>query len=150
MFVFVVVVDAVLVALWRGGVALRGTADAADWFSSAVETIGRVGILAVIWASFAYAAAAITRSTAGGVFILLGELILIEAVLRGFRQSIERWVLVQNATVFVTDQATVLFDQDTGEAVGTMTPNMGLTTLVVYALAALAVALILTQRRDVT
>jgi ABC-2 type transport system permease protein len=149
-FLFVVVVDTVLVVLWRGGVALRGTADASDWLSPAVETIGRVGILAVIWASFAYAAAAFTRSTAGGVFVLVGELILVEAVLRGFRPSVERWVLVQNATVFVTDQVTVLFDQNTGDAVGTMTPTMGLTTLVVYALVALAVALILTYRRDVT
>ncbi len=149
-FVFVVVVDAVLVALWRSGVSLRGTADASDWLSPAVETIGRVGILAIIWASFAYAAAAITRSTAGGVFVLLGELILIEAVFRGFRPSIERWVLVQNATVFVTDRAVVLYNQNTGQRLGTMTPGMALSTLVAYALVALAVALILTHRRDVT
>jgi len=149
-FVFTIVVDSVLVLLWRGGVTLRGTADATDWLAQAAETIGRTALLAVIWGLFAYAAASITRSTAGGVFVLLGELILVEAVLRGFRQSVERWVLVQNATVFVTDEAAALFDRNTGERVGTMTPTMGITTLVAYAAVALAIALIVSLRRDVT
>jgi ABC-2 type transport system permease protein len=136
--------EAAFVGMWRLGVALRGTADSTTWFSDAVDVVVRTGVVAVIFGLFAYAGAALTRSTAGGVFILLGELVLIEGVLRGLRPSIERWTLIANATAYVSDQGYG------GDGTAPTTPTAALVTLVVYAGLALLVALAFTQRRDVT
>jgi len=143
--VTVVLLEVAFVAMWRLGVSLRGTADDPDWFSEASQIVLRTGVLAIVWGSFAYAAAAITRSTAGGVFIVLGELVLIEGVLRGLRPSIQRWTLIQNGTAYVSDQGYSWQDDP-----GVTTPTEALVTLLVYAGLALLVALAFTWRRDVT
>lgn len=142
--VVTLLLEVAFVGMWRLGVSLRGTADDAAWFSDATQAVWRTGVLAIVWGLFAYSAAAITRSTAGGVFVMLGELVLIEAVFRGLRPSIERWTLIQNATAYVTDKP-----YPSGEQ-GMTTPAEALLTLLAYLVVALVVALAFTQRRDVT
>jgi len=136
---------------YRLGVSLKGvTTGADDWLGQTGGVIGRIAVLAAIWSLFAYATTMIARSTAGGLGILFVELVVIEGFLRGLRPSIERWVLVQNATSWVSDQPFAIINQQTRQVISYVSPTAALVTLLVYAGIGLVLAAAWFRTRDVT
>lgn len=134
--------------LFRLGVALRGTTAGADgWLGEVAGSTVRVGLVATLYATFAYALASIGRSTAAGLGIMLAELVLVEGFLRGFRPSIEIWLSITNAVAIVSGEAQQLgFSGDQGS----LGVSRAVLTLSCYVVVALVVAAAVFRRRDVT
>lgn len=128
------------------GVSLRGTTIGADgWLGEVAGSILRIGGLAVLFGLFAHALSSLGRSTAAGLGIMLAELVLVEGFLRGFRPSIERWLTLTNAVAVASGEPQFGFANGQPISVGAAT-----LTLVGYALAGLAVAVLVFRARDVT
>lgn len=150
-FVVSVALLTLFAVLFRLGVALRGTtAGSQGWLGDVVGSILRVGAVAVLFGSFVFALASIGRSTAAGLGIMLGELVLVEGFLRGFRPSIEGWLSITNAVAIVSGEAQRLgFATLTGSP-GVLTVGRAVITLSAYAIAGLVAAALIFRVRDVT
>lgn len=151
-FAISVVLLAYFALLFRVGVALRGTTAGADgWLGEVAGSIVRVGLVAALYGTFTFALASIGRSTAAGLGIMLGELVLVEGFLRGFRPSIEVWLSITNAVAIVSGEAQRVGGGGLfGESMQVLTVGRAVLTLSCYVLAALVVAAAVFRRRDVT
>jgi hypothetical protein len=150
--VLTVVGEGVLAFGYRGGVALRGVADVPDWLGRAAETGGRILVVGVLWALLGYAVASLTRSTAGGIGVLVAELVLVEGFLRGLVPSVARWTLIQNAVGWIGDRPYAV-ESSAGFDAGSLsvtTPNEALLTIVAIVGAVSGLALVAFARRDIT
>lgn len=149
-FALSILLLAFFASLFRLGVALRGsTAGAQGWLGDVAGSVLRVGVVATLYGLFAYALASIGRSTAAGLGIMLGELVLVEGFLRGFRPSIEGWLSITNAVAIVSGEAQQLGFADMARP-DVLTVGRAAVTLSAYVLAALVVAALVFRARDVT
>lgn len=145
-FVVAVVLLGLFAVLFRLGVLVRGTtAGSHGWLGDVAGSILRVGAVAALFGLFAHTMASIGRSTAGGLGIMLGELVLVEGFLRGFRPSVERWLALPNAIVVVSGEPQIGFVGPEPISVG-----QAVVTLAAYVALALVVAGAAFRGRDVT
>jgi ABC-2 family transporter protein len=131
------------VALWPAG-ALRGTMPRAGsgWLASTVGATLRSAGVAGLAAAFAFALAAICRSTAAALGIGFVHLAVVEAILRTVRPHWQHWLLGDNAVVVVGNQpqSLPLVDRSAPEAAA---------LLGCYTAALMAVAAVTFRQRDV-
>lgn len=133
------------VLFWLGA-SLRGTtAGAEGWLGDVARSILRIGGLAVLFGLFTHALAAIGRSTAAALGVMLAELVLVDGFLRGFRPSVERWLAIPNAVAVASGEPQLGFMGGDPVSVGA-----AWVTLSCYALVALVVAALVFRARDVT
>jgi hypothetical protein len=145
-FVVAVALLGLVALLFRLGVVLNGTtAGARGWFGDVARSIVRVGTVAALFGLFAHAMASIGRSTAAGLGIMLGELVLVEGFLRGVRPSVERWLALPNAVTVVSGEPQLGFFGPDPFSVGQATVTLG-----AYAALGLLLAGAVLRARDVT
>jgi ABC-2 type transport system permease protein len=140
-------VDA-LVASTRGITAFLPSA----FWRSVFVTIGRVSLMATGLALIAYAVAMIGRSTVASLGALFGYLILFEAVIAGFRPTIQGNLLVRAAIVVITHQPIIDPERtfDSNNPVILLGVSRAWLVVGVYLVAVGALGLMIFRRRDVT
>jgi len=121
-----------------------------DFWRSVALTIGRVSAVSTALGVIAYAIAMIGRSTVAALGALFGYLILFEAVIAGFRPTIQGNLLVRAAIVVITHQR--ILDQTAFDGPSVVLLDVPKAWLVVgiYTLVLGALALVVFRRRDVT
>lgn len=106
--VLAVVVSALLQLVFIGAlaptVALRGTTAGADaeWLRGLAGAMGRGAALAGLGAIVGGAVAMIGRSTAAALGVAFAYLAVFEAVIRAWKPTMARWLLGENAAIFLT------------------------------------------------
>ena len=115
--VMTIAAQALFIALWRVGVAWRGSAAGAppDWLGQVVGVAVRTSIIAAAFGVIAAALATIGRSSVAAIGILLGYLVAIEGFLSGLVQGSTRWLLVRAAAAVVSQRPITVYRQDTYE-----------------------------------
>lgn len=96
--VFAAVTD--LVASTRGSAAFLPS----DFWRGVLLTVGRVSVISTALALIAFAISMIGRSTVAALGALFGYLIVVEAVIAGFRPSLQGDMLLRAAIVVITHQ----------------------------------------------
>lgn len=144
-FVVAVVLLALFAVLFWAAVALRGTSAGSDaWLGEVAGSVLRIGFVAALFGLFVFALSSIGRSTAAGLGIMLGEVVLVEGFLRGFRPSLERWLALSNAVIVVSGERQVDFGANTASPAGAAL------TLGAYVAAGLVIAALAFRARDVS
>lgn len=139
-----------LAALFRAGVALRGTtAGADDWLGDVAGVIVRSSLAATLWAVLAFSLASITRATAAGLGILLGYVVIVEGFLSNIWFDLQPWLLLRATVGVISGDVVRSYDPSTGQEVLLMTVSRSWLIVVGYALVSLAVATVSFRRRDV-
>jgi ABC-2 type transport system permease protein len=128
---------------------VRGVGEAPGVFGDTLEAIGRVVVAVVVATLLALSLATIARSTAGGLGILLGYMVLVEGFIRGYNQELGRILIATNIFVFVSGEPQNLVEDFTRRPDLT-TPTEAFTVMVVWAVGLLAFALLVFRSRDVT
>lgn len=124
--------------------AVKGTTTGADaeWLRTAAAGLGRSGLLAAMAAVVGAGVAMVGRSTSAALGGAFAYLAIGESLLRVWKPGQSRWLLAENATIFLTwrrlDGAP--FERPTGLATA---------TLVAYALVIAAAATLSLRQRDV-
>lgn len=85
-------------------ILLRGTTEGADgeWVRAAAGGLARSGLLAGLAAVVGGAVAMIGRSTSAALGAAFAYLAIVEAILRAWKPLQARWLLGENATIFLT------------------------------------------------
>ncbi len=148
--VVIVFAASILLQLLLGGsllpsALLRGTTEGADasWLGSTLGVVLRTALIAALAALLGFCLASLARHTAAALGIYFALAAVVEPLLTAWRPSWQRWLLNSNMTVFVTGEPPGLpsLDRSVWDA--------GL-VLAAYGAAALLVALVAFNRRDVT
>jgi ABC-type transport system involved in multi-copper enzyme maturation permease subunit len=151
-FVITVFLQLVFAAVTALVASTRGSAGflPSDFWRSVALTIGRVSAVSTALGVIAYAIAMIGRSTVAALGALFGYLILFEAVIAGFRPTIQGNLLVRAAIVVITHQR--ILDQTAFDGPSVVLLDVPKAWLVVgiYTLVLGALALVVFRRRDVT
>jgi len=151
-FVITVFLQLVFAAVTALVASTRGSAGflPSDFWRSVALTIGRVSAVSTALGVIAYAIAMIGRSTVAALGALFGYLILFEAVIAGFRPTIQGNLLVRAAIVVITHQR--ILDQTAFDGPSGVLLDVPKAWLVVgiYTLVLGALALVVFRRRDVT
>jgi ABC-type transport system involved in multi-copper enzyme maturation permease subunit len=134
-----------LVAASRGSTGFLPS----DFWRSVALTIGRTSVVASAFGLIAYAIAMIGRSTVASLGALVGYLILFEAVIAGFRPSIQGNLLVRSAIVIITHQP-IISDSVRGPGAVLLGVPRAWFVVAVYTVVVTAGALVVFRRRDVT
>jgi ABC-type transport system involved in multi-copper enzyme maturation permease subunit len=116
----------------------------------------RTSVVSTAFALIALSIAMIGRSTVSALGALVGYLILFEAVIAGFRPSIQGWLVVRAGIVVVSQ--TPILDYGSGAYYSSTSPNPIVLMSVaranavvgVYVVVLLVLALIVFRRRDVS
>jgi len=139
-----------LVAATRGSTGFLPS----DFWRSVALTIGRTSVVASAFGIIAYAIAMIGRSTVSSLGALVGYLILFEAVIAGFRPTIQGNLLVRSAIVVITRQPIY---HETASISGRFSQPavlLGVTrawgVVAAYTVVLAVLALVVYRRRDVT
>jgi hypothetical protein len=106
-FVFAMAVQALLGgALWLVA-ALRGTTLGVDttWVQGTVGIALRVSALCAVGGSIGFALASVARNTAAALGAGFGYTVIVENLVRGLRPQWQRWLIGDNAVVFITGQS---------------------------------------------
>jgi hypothetical protein len=135
----------VLVAATRGSTGFLPS----DFWRSVARTIGRTSVVASALGLIAYAIAMIGRSTVAAVGALIGYLILFEAVIAGFRPSIQGNLLVRSAIVIITHQP-IFSDSGRGPGAVLLAVPRAWFVVAVYTVVIGVGALLVFRQRDVT
>lgn len=106
-----VALQALLIALYRAGVALRGSAEGAppDWLAQVAGVGLRTSAVAALLGAVALAVATLGRGTAPAVGALLAYLVGVEGFLAGLAPRVAPWLLVRNAVVAITGTPLVIY-----------------------------------------
>jgi ABC-2 type transport system permease protein len=120
-----------------------------DFWRSVALTIGRTSVVASAFGVIAYAIAMIGRSTVAALGALVGYLILFEAVIAGFRPSIQGNLLVRSAIVIITHRP-ILSEVGPGSGHVLLAVPRAWFLVAVYTVVVSAGALAIFKRRDVT
>jgi ABC-type transport system involved in multi-copper enzyme maturation permease subunit len=134
-----------LVAATRGSTGFLPS----DFWRSVALTIGRTSVVASAFGLIAYAIAMIGRSTVASLGALVGYLILFEAVIAGFRPSIQGNLLVRSAIVIVSHHP-IISESVRGPGAVLLAVPRAWFVVVAYTVVVTAGALIVFRRRDVT
>jgi ABC-type transport system involved in multi-copper enzyme maturation permease subunit len=144
--VFVMVIA--LQSLLGGGLALaaalRGTTIGVDgaWIRETVGVALRVAALSALGAAVGFAISSSARNTAAALGVGFGYLFVVENLVRGLRPGWVRWLMGDNAVVFINGQSAGLSFNRTMLQAGLL--------LSVYAAALVMIAVALFRGRDVT
>ena len=122
--------------------ALRGSTSGVDW-GETIAVVLRVTALAGIAGVLGFALAGIGRNTAAALGIGFAYLAIVETLVRAWKPAWSNWLIADNAVLFVSGEMTVF-------GVEQREPIEGAVVLLVYSLAAFAVAAVLFRTRDVT
>jgi hypothetical protein len=106
-------------------------------------------VVASAFGVIAYAIAMIGRSTVAALGALVGYLILFEAVIAGFRPSIQGNLLVRSAIVIITHQP-ILSESGRGSGAVLLAVPRAWLVVAVYTVVVSAGALAVFRQRDVT
>ena len=125
-------------------VLVRGTTEGADpeWARAAAGALARSGLLAGLAAVVGGSVAMIGRSTSAALGAAFAYLAVVEAILRAWKPMQARWLLGENATIFLTGRrlSGVPFDRPV---------HLAWITLGCYAAALVALATLTLRQRDV-
>jgi hypothetical protein len=147
LFVFLaaLAVQAVLGLLLTPVAMLRGTTQGVDaaWFGDTMVMALRSATLCAVLAGIGFALASVARNTAASLIVGFVYFAVLENMLRAFRPNWARWLLGENAALFLVgrEQAGIAFDSS---------PTRAIVTLLAYVLILLSGALMVFRRRDVT
>ena len=157
-FVITALLQAVFAAVFWLGAATRGTTafTPSDTWSEIGQALVRTSVVSTAFALIALSIAMIGRSTVSSLGALVGYLILFEAVIAGFRPSIQGWLVVRAGIVVVSQ--TPILDYGSGAYYSSTSPDPIVLMSVaranavvgVYVVALLVLALIVFRRRDVS
>lgn len=118
------VLQLVFIAALLPTVSLRGTTAGADteWFTALAGAMGRGAILAGLGAVVGGAVAMIGRSTAAALGVAFAYLAVFEAVVRAWKPMMARWLVGENAAIFLTGRRleSVPFDRPVALAAMTL------------------------------
>ena len=142
--VVAVALQLVLAGALMPTILLRGTTEGADgeWLRTAAGGLARSGLLAGLAAVVGGAVAMIGRSTSAALGAAFAYLAIVEAILRAWRPLQARWLLGENATIFLTGRRLdgVPFDRPV---------ELAWATLLGYAVALVVLAAVTFRNRDV-
>jgi ABC-2 type transport system permease protein len=158
-FVITALLQAVFAAVFWLGAATRGTTafTTSDTWSEIGQGLVRTSVVSTAFALIALSIAMIGRSTVSALGALVGYLILFEAVIAGFRPSIQGWLVVRAGIVVVSQ--TPILDYRNGisysssgyaDPIVLMSVARANAVVGVYVVALLVLALIVFRRRDVS
>ncbi|MEP6758160.1 MAG: ABC transporter permease subunit [Actinomycetota bacterium] len=158
-FAVTIALQAIFSAFFWLGASTRGTTafTPSGLWSVAGQTMLRTATVATAFALIALSIAMIGRSTVSSLGALVGYLILFEAVIAGFRPSIQGWLLVR-AGIVVVSQTPIL---DYGRNVSYSGSNYPESTVLlsvaradavvgIYVVVLFVLALVIFRRRDVS
>ena len=142
--VVTILLQLVLAAALFPTMALKGTTSGADgeWLRAAAGGLGRSGALAGLAAVTGAGVAMVGRNTAAALGGAFAYLAVGETILRVWRPAQSRWLLGENATIFLTGRRLQGAPFERPVALATV-------TLVGYALAIAAAAAVSLRSRDV-
>ena len=142
--VVAVLLQLVLAAALFPTMALKGTTSGADgeWLRAAAGGLGRSGVLAGLAAVVGAGIAMVGRNTAAALGAGFAYLVVGENILRAWKPQQARWLLGENATIFLTGRRLRGVPYERPVALATV-------TLVGYALAIAAAAALSLRNRDV-
>jgi ABC-2 type transport system permease protein len=105
-FLLAVVLQLMLGAGLALAAALRGTTEGVDaaWVQRTSGIALRVAALAAIGSAIGFAIASFARNTAAALGVGFGYTFVVENLVRGLRPQWERWLMGDNAVVFITGQ----------------------------------------------
>jgi hypothetical protein len=138
------------VVVFRAAVALRGTTEGlpSHFVKDVVEVVLRTSAVAALLSLVALAVATIGRSTAAGIGILFGYLVLVEGFLANLVHWLPRWTLARTAASVISQQPVMAPTERFGMK-EVLTPSGALVVVVGYAVVTLALALAALRVRDV-
>lgn len=142
--VVAVVLQLVLTAALLPTMSFKGTTSGADgeWLRSAAGGLGRSGVLAAMAAVVGAGVAMVGRNTAAALGAAFAYLVIGENILRAWKPNQARWLLGENATIFLTGRQLDGVSYERPVAVATV-------TLVGYTAAIAAAAALSLRNRDV-
>ncbi len=131
-------------AAWWPTAALKGSTSGLDsvWWTDYLQAVGRIGLMTGAAAVLGVALAGIARSTAGGVMAIFLWIAIGEQIVSTARPGLISWLIAPNLA-----SLTVAENIDDGDFVITVADAA--LRLSVYVAVAVAVSLVLFQRRDV-
>ena len=158
-FAITIALQAVFAAVFWLGAATRGTTafTPSGVWNDVGQTLLRTSVVATAFALIALSIAMIGRSTVASLGALVGYLILFEAVIAGFRPSIQAWLVVRAGIVVVSQ--TPILDYRSGisysssgysDPILLMSVARANVVVGVYVVALLVLALVVFRRRDVS
>lgn len=102
-FAGVIVVDLLIAAALLPAALFRGTTVGIDagWFRTASGTVLRGATVAALASGIGAALAMIGRHTVAAVGVVYGYLAVLEGIMRGLKPHWQRWLLGDNAAMFV-------------------------------------------------
>jgi ABC-type transport system involved in multi-copper enzyme maturation permease subunit len=134
---------------WLGGAlalaaSLRGTVEGVDgaWIRETVGIALRVAALCCVSAAVGFAIASVARNSAAALGVGFGYTVIVENLVRGLRPQWERWLMGDNAAVFITGRSADLSFERTVMQAGLI--------LGAYAAALLVIAAAVFRARDVS
>ena len=143
-FAIAVALQLLLAAALLPTILVRGSTEGADaaWAGHAAGGLVRSGALAALAAVLGGAVAMIGRSTSAALGAAFAYLAVVEAILRAWKPMLARWLLGENATIFLTGRRldNAVFDRPVA---------LASVTLVGYALALAALAVVTFRNRDI-
>jgi ABC-2 type transport system permease protein len=152
-FAITVFLQLVFAAVTDVVASTRGSAGflPSDFWRSVLLTIGRVSAVSTALALIAFAISMIGRSTVAALGALFGYLIVFEAVIAGFRPSIQGDLLLRAAIVVITHQP--ILDPTALDSTGTallldVPKAWGIVGIYTFVIGLLGIVLF--RRRDVT
>lgn len=142
--VVTILLQLVLAAALFPTMALKGTTSGADgeWLRAAAGGLGRSGALAGLAAVTGAGVAMVGRNTAAALGGAFAYLAIGESILRAWKPAQSRWLLGENATIFLTGRRLEGAPFERPVALATV-------TLVGYTLAIAAAATVSLRSRDV-
>jgi ABC-type transport system involved in multi-copper enzyme maturation permease subunit len=150
-FVSAVFLQIVLGLTLLPSAVLNGSTAGADagWLVSTAGSLGRGALIAALGAGIGLAIGSLARNTTAAVLIAFFYIFVLENVVRGLKPGWIRWMVGENAGVFILGHRLISSAAD-GEPLISHTPLQGLLVVCGYVgiLSAAAIALFL--RRDVT
>ncbi|MGH2528035.1 MAG: ABC transporter permease subunit [Actinomycetota bacterium] len=144
LFLLALVLQAVLGLVLALVAALRGTTEGADvgWLRSVSGVALRAAAITAMAGAMGFAIATIARNTAAALGVGFAYLAVVEGLVRGLRPQWHRWLIGDNAALFLTGQ-------DGFPPVG-RSPLGAAAVIAVYAAVLLLVAVVAFRDRDVT
>jgi len=144
LFLLALVLQAVLGLVLAAAAALRGTTEGADaeWLRSVSGVAVRVAGLTAMAGAMGFAIATIGRNTAAALGVGFAYLAVVEGLVRGLRPQWSRWLIGDNAGVFLTGKA--------GCPPVSRSPLGAGGVIAVYTAVLLVAALVSFRERDVT
>jgi hypothetical protein len=103
-FLLVMAIQALLAGALTVVAVLRGTTVGAGeaWIRDTSGIAFRVGLLSCVGAAIGFAIASVARNAAAALGVGFGYTVVVENLVRGLRPNWTRWLMGDNAVIFIT------------------------------------------------